>query len=1139
MKINLLRQLYKVMKYSFMIIIIQTVSLNLLLADITNAQKAKSIRDVTISLEFYQDKLSNVLRDIESKTNYKFAFNGKDIKKVKIVNIDQSKTTVYEILYDIAKQTKLDFKQVNWAINISHSKFSNVNVVTVNSSMENVDISGKITDENGNGLPGASVVEKGTANGTITDRDGNYKLSISEGATLLVSFVGYLTQEVGVGGRSIIDIQMVPDLSHLEEVVVIGYGTQKKQDVTGSISSISSANIEHRSVASVEDALQGAAPGLNIGVRDASPGQLSRVTIRAIGSLSAGYEPLWVVDGIPTDQRNVQSISPTDIESVEILKDASSTAIYGSRGANGVIIITTKSGKEGKSTFNVSVKSGVSSVPQSARLDVLNAEEYVQIQTEINGGTIPDFITDFWDGQTDTDWQDAILKTGAFQDYSISASGGADKVSYLLSGSYIDQSGVIPGEGFDKYSARLKLEYRPNDKITFGLNVAPNYSIITGSSRGNNVSAIAQAVSMAPIIPLTRADGSFSLGADLPTFTTIGNPLETVQFYGETENIFRFLGGLSLAIEPLEGLILKSTISANLGSNDREILYNASKDGLSREGYGSLSELDLRNEQQVSWLNENTVSYRRQIGQNHSLDVLGGFTLQKDQSEFLTSRVQSLQVEGPTILSIGNSATLTSSNGLTKSTLASLLGRVNYSFMNKYLLTATVRRDGSSRFGANNRNQTFGSFALGWRLSEESFIQNLGFVDDAKLRASYGSTGSNAIPDFVAKSSLDPVNQAFGGNQVTGVSITSPGNASLTWETSKQLDIGLDLSLFKGRVNVVLDYYNNETTSLLLSRNLVPSSGYTGFLTNIGSMRNKGIEFSLNVQVIDQEDFDWSVGGNVTNNDQEILDLGGDEEIRNFFGALRRTVGGELQNIHVTKAIGIYREGQTLGEGQATASTTPQPGAVIYEDVDGDGIISNFLGADGQNLEGINIDWTFGINTRLRYKNFDFSALLAGQAGASLLDLGLIQVTHPGRNINLPAEVWYDGRYISESQPGDGVTPAPALYNDGISSVSSLGNQKTDYLRLKNITLGYNLPNSILDKIGLSNARVYTSIENVHTWTSFVGGNPDFRRVSGGGPSLFGGSRIPGVSDGLELGLVTGTPLPIPRTWVFGINFNF
>ncbi|MXW83291.1 MAG: TonB-dependent receptor [Rhodothermaceae bacterium] len=1006
---------------------------------------------------------------------------------------------------------------------------------------QDVTITGTVTDVDGDPLAGATVRVPETFIGAATDIDGNYELTVPDDATILVfSFVGFVTQEVAIEGRTVIDVMMEEDMAGLEEIIVTGYGTQLRKDVTGSIASVSAADIASRPVASVEKTLQGLMPGINVADRSANPGDLAQISIRAIGSLSAGYEPLWVIDGFPTDQRNAQMLNPADIESIDVLKDASATAIYGSRGANGVIIVTTKSGLIGTAQINLAMNAGVSNITQASRFKMLNAQEYVQFHTEKNGGTTPEWISSVWDGSTNTDWQDELYETAPFHSWSLSAHGGTEKVSYLLSSSYTQESGVIPGEGFNKVGARVKLDYRPNNRITFGLNVAPSVSKITKSSRPSEDgsdwrSAWAQAILLPPIIPIFDSDGEYAIGSYVPGNFPIGNPLQTVNHYKRTHDLFRMLGGVSLAVEAFPGITFKSILSTNIGSDKNESLYDAPP-GTPRFSYPSVSTLNVGQVWQRGWLNENTVNFRRQFRQDHFFDVLAGFTLQRDRVEFVSSNVAGLQIPGARILSIGDSETLTSRNGFGENALASVLGRLNYSFKDRYLLTATVRRDGSSRFGANNRYQTFGSFALGWRLSEEDFVKELGFVNDAKLRVSYGSTGSNAIPDFIARPSLRPVNHSLGAVQLTGVAIGDPGNPGLTWETSEQLDIGLDLILFDGRYSVVLDYYNNVTTSLLLSRNIVASSGYGGFLTNIGSMRNDGIELSASVAVMETNDFELVVGGNVTNNNQEILDLGGDEEIRNFFGALRRTVGGELQNIHVVEHVGIVREGETH-----PAQPGAAPGTMVYRDADGDGSISNFLGPDGVNLEGTNLDYIYGFHTDVRYKDFELSVRFNGQAGASVLDLYIIQIGAPFRRVNLSREFWYDGRYISESEPGDGKTPSASGFDTGIGAVSSLGIQDTDFLRLRNITLTYNLPQRLLQGIGVRGARgrIYTSMENVHMWTSFIGGNPEGRRNSAGGPSLFGGSRIPGVADGREIGLTSPPHLPLPRIWTFGIHLTY
>ena len=917
----------------------------------------------------------------------------------------------------------------------------------------------------------------------------------------------------------------------------MGYGTQERKDVTGSIASIKAEEIALRPITSMEEGIQGLVPGLNIAQRASSPGDLGTVSIRGLGSITAGTQPLWVVDGFPTDQRNAQAINPADIASVDILKDASSTAIYGSRGANGVIIITTKSGSAGRSTLDFTVTSGVATAPESARFDVLNAQEYVQFHTEKNGGTVPDFIANNWDGVTDTNWQDLVFRSALFQNYALSASGGTEKVNYLISGNYIDQEGVIKGEGQRKYSARVKVDYKPSDRVTIGLNLAPNVTTIGRNSPSTDAtdwsSLYAQSLLLAPILPVRRADGTFSMNSDLPGSLPVGNPIETARNYDFDQTLFRFLGGIHVDMEIMDGLNLRSSFSANIGTTKSETYYNPTPGQTVPIALSAVSFYNTGQSQSFDWLNENTVNFKRSFG-NHAFDILGGFTLQRNQSDNVSAGVNQLQVPGVRNVNIGNSETLSGANSKSESSIVSYLGRLNYSFMDRYLITGTVRTDGSSVFGANNRYQTFGSFALGWRFSEESIFQNSDFLTDGKLRFSYGSTGSNAIPPFSSRASLNTVRQSFGGNATFGTILGNPGNADLTWETSDQLDIGLDLGLFKNRVNLTFDYFNNETTSLLLTKGVVPSSGYSQFLTNIGSMRNKGIEAVVNAQIIDSEDWGWSLGGNITTNDQEILDLGGEDEIQNFFGALRRVVGGELQQIRGPRAIGIAR----VGDNQ-TGQPLQTPGAIIYEDVDGDGTISNFLGPDGQLIGDTNVDLIYGINTNLRYKNWELSTLLNGQSGAYVYDFFLIQIGASFRQTNLSREFWYEGRYISEQQPGDGRTPAANGFDSAVGAVSSLGVQKTDYLRIRNVTLNYNVPNPVADKLGLSRARIYASVENLHTFTDFIGGNPEARRASAGGPALIGGSQIASVTDGRELGLNSPPGLPLPRTWTLGINVSF
>ena len=1086
--------------------------------------------------------VKEILKMIHKQTDYRFVYRNSLLKDSPQISLEKGTIKASDLLKKTLSSLNLTYEFTSdKTIQVKRKPVSIAPQGAILHENIQFQVAGSVTDADGVPLLGASIVEKGTDNGTQTDFDGNFSIEVAdENATLLISYIGFVAQEVAINGRSTINVTLEGDTAALDEVVVVGYGSQERKDVTGSVATVSAEQLDTRPITTVEEGLQGLVPGINIAARNASPGDLSTVTIRSLGSITAGTGPLWVVDGFPTDQRTAQSLNPADIESVNILKDASSTAIYGSRGANGVIIITTKTGKSGRTSLNLNVTTGVSSVPEWNRLDVLNAEEYVQYETERNGGVVPDFIANNWDGVTDTDWQDLVFRSGLFQNYALTASGGSEKVSFLLSGNYIDQEGALIGEEQQKYSARAKIDFRPSDKVKIGINLSPNVTEIgrrspNDTDRNDLGSIYAQAVTAAPILPVRNPDGTFAVNPQLgPGLTGIGNPLETFQNSDRTTTIFNFLGGIDASVELIDGLTAKSSFSVNISSIKTESLYQPTPGQFVPDGLSGSSFFNTQQDQTFNWLNENLLTYKKRFGE-HSFDVIGGFTLQKNRTEFARAEASRLRVPDIRNVNVGDAETLRGRNGKSENALVSYLGRLNYSFMDRYLLTATVRSDGSSIFGSNNRYQTFGSFALGWRFSEESFMENVDFLDSGKLRVSFGQTGSNSIPDFASRALLGTQIQSFGGTASFGTVLdrNSPGNNNLTWELSEQLDIGLELAMFKNRVNLTFDYFNNETTSLLLRRNLVPSSGYNFFLTNIGSLRNKGVEATLNVKVIQSEDWDWTVGGNLTTNDQEILDLGGDEEIVNFFGVLKRTVGGELQQILAPRAIGIAR----VGDDQ-TGQPLQTPGAIIYEDFDGNGEISNFLGPDAQVLGDTNLDVVYGINTSLRYKNLTFSALLNGQAGGFVQDFYLTQIGVPAsfrRGVNLPT-FWFDGRYISEEQPGNGRIPAANGFDDANGPVSSFGVQKTDYLRIRNITLNYDFDQPFTDLLGLSSANVYFSVENLYTFTNFVGGNPDSRRTSGGAT---GPSQIASVTDGRELGLNVPPSLPLPTIWTVGINVNF
>lgn len=982
-------------------------------------------------------------------------------------------------------------------------------------------VTGTVMDESGMPLPGVTIRIEGTSRGVNTNMDGGFSIDATPDDVLLISFIGFNTQEVPVSDETNFEITMTEKVGMLNEVVVVGYGTQKRKDLTGSISTISSEQIEQRPVASFDEALQGLAPGIEIAPRNARPGEVGAIKIRGIGSISAGFAPLFVVDGFPTDAAYANSINPADIKSIDILKDASSTAIYGSRGANGVIIITTKEGKKGEDVFNIGINSGVALVNKSDFYDVLDADEYLQWYREkaINNGTeIPDWITN-WDG-TDTDWQNLIYRIAQYQNYSISMSGGSEKAKYYFSGNYIKQEDILPNQGFQKISVRAKIDYQVTDKFKVGINVAPNFTIQEISAPDQDHASLTGAsIFLPPVIPARNEDGTPSNPNDYGILTVpLANPLEISEKYNDKIKTNYILANAYAELDLTEGLTAKATFGANI-TDTRTKLYASEMRGL---GLPAATTLNLNANREVSLLSENTINYKKDFEDAHSINLLAGFTAQKTKYENINANANTFPSElGQTI---GFGDTQSTSSAQTSNSLLSLLARLNYNYKDKYLLTATARRDGSSRFGENRRWGFFPSIALGWNFSNEDFIKdNLDFVDLAKFRISHGVTGSNSIGDFTSRASLNSVNHSFGGSDILGFINGDPGNPDLSWEVSRQTDLGLDLS-FYNRVDLTFDYYYNETEDLLLFVNVPPTTGYTGNLTNIGKMRNSGFELAINSTLIEKDDFTWNFGFNISNTKQEVLALGSDQSrLFQFFGVLVTEIGGPLEQARGLQQTGI------LTQEDIENGVPHRPGDIAgdykYLDVNDDGVIDSFNQADGVLLGDNNPNWIYGINTRLKYKNWQLSALLNGQAGGEVLDFVYQIMSLHSYNTNM-GQYFYEGRYISEERPGNGSVPRAGYSDEG--AVSSWEMQSTDFLRIRNINLSYNFPKFMCDRLSVNKFRASLSIENLYTFTSFEGGNPSATR--------YGSGRS--VGDGRTLSLNSVPTAPLPRIITLGINFS-
>ncbi len=989
-------------------------------------------------------------------------------------------------------------------------------------------ISGRVLSMDGSVITGATVSVKGTSTAVTTDNAGVYTIEFADAITdpvLIVTSVGYVTKEIPVAGKTSLDISLEVDIRKLDGVVVVGYGTQRRKDLTGSIASISAAQIQQRPVSTYEDAIAGSAAGIDVSPRSARPGNVAEIVIRGIGTISGDRSPLYVVDGFPTDAVNAAAINPGDISSIDILKDASATAIYGSRGANGVILLTTKGGRAGQAKVSVAIKTGFSQANKHDYYKVLSGPEYVEWYKEkaqFAGTPLPSWITNY-DGKTSTNWQDAIYQTAPFGDYSLNVSGGADKLTYMFSGSFLHQDDILLNAGFDKYSALAKLDYKASKRVSMGIILAPNFTKQKLSAPEDDFSSLTgAAVLLPPIIPVRNADGTPS---DPNSFGILNNhmanPITIADNYQASNSNFYLLSNAYIQVNILDNLSFKSALGANVSDFDYHLFQ---KNGMNGQALYPVTATEQNSVRAINWVSENTLNYKTTFKNDQKLDVLAGYIVQKVDAQNVGANASNYASNLAQTVNFGS--TQTPYSGATGNSLISWLGRVNYSYKDRYLLTATIRQDGSSRFGTNNQWGTFPSVGLGWNIANEKFMGGVKAIDHAKLRLTWGETGSNFIGDFSSKGSLNAINSSFGTTNVVGFINGDPGNPDLSWEKSNQTDIGFDLGLYN-RFSLVFDYYHNQSDGLLLYVNTPPSTGYSSNLQNIGAMKKWGYEFTINASIIVDKDWGWDLGANASYQRSEVTNLGPDGgPLYQFFHVLVTKVGGPLEQEQVLKQTGILSQ-KDIDAGTAKKAVGDMAGDYKFLDVNTDGLIDAFNGADGY-LDGDNNPrWLYGFNTTVRYKNWRFSALFQGQQGAKVLDFVYQIMSLHNNNTNMD-RYFYDGRYVSEAQPGNGKV-ARAGYND-IGAVSSWEIQSTDFLRVRNLSLSYTFPAGLSKKVWLDNLRAYISVENLYTWKSYEGGNPQAVR-NGFDTQVFGDHRT--------LGLNSVATAPIPQTFIFGLNFSF
>jgi len=998
---------------------------------------------------------------------------------------------------------------------------------------DKIQITGQVkSQDSGQTLPGANILELGTTNGTVTDADGKYTLSVSPNARLSFSFIGYVNEEVQINGRSVIDMVLVPDITTLQEIVVVGYGTVKKSDVTGSVVSLKKDDLTPGAMVNVEQAIQGRVSGVQVYQKSGEPGSAMSVKIRGISSISAGNDPLYVIDGMPVNNiapvgspgvagvafnpnvRNpLNGINPADIESIEILKDASATAIYGARGSNGVVLITTKKGSAGGLKLSYNIQYGVSKPSNS--LDLLSGEEYRDVLNAIiddGGGVAAERVVN---EVVNDEWQKELYQNAITKSHDLNFSGGKENTKFYASLGYFGQEGVIKKSGTERYTLRLNIENAIAKKYALGVSI--NTSFIddkynsVGLGINENGSALYSAIYYDPTYPIFDDNGEYNRS---PFMSTMDHPLALIDGQYSNGTSFRTFGSVygEYFIHP--DISAKVRVSGDINTSrrntwiDPETIVGAANGGMASVNTGSVS----------YYMGEGTLNYNKTVNDDHSVNAVLGTTYEHFGSDSFQGSGRGYT--SPDLkydaIGSGNAALNTIGSGRASAVIVSFLSRVNYAFKNRYLLTASFRADGSSRFGPNNKFGYFPSAAVAWKMHEESFLQGVKFLDELKLRASYGSVGSQAIANYLylATYSANSSGPVFDGQRATLFAPSRVANPDLKWESSVQSDIGIDFSLFEKRLFGSIEYYSRKTSDLLLNLPQPPSTGF-GFKTvNAGSMRNTGIDLMLSGDVIRADNFTWSVGGNYSKIKNEVLSLGPLEQI--YTGT-----AGPVTNAGIItpgESIGSYYGYNVIGVWQTDDDFTGypvsvRPGDLKFEDRDGNKTID---AADRTILGKSLPDFTYGISSTFKYKNASLSVFMEGAQGGSILNSVAVDSYFPvSFRRNRLAEP-----YLNRWTPENPSNEYPSFVNptsQGQQQVNSKTVEDASYLRMQSARINYNIN---LNKGPFRNISLFVTGQNLFTITKYSGIDPAVNSI------------------GDDVLKIDYSSYPMTRVFLIGANFQ-
>ncbi|SHF94481.1 TonB-linked outer membrane protein, SusC/RagA family [Mariniphaga anaerophila] len=1097
-KIPRLRKLFRLMKLTVLFLLI---SVGCVFANKSYSQNK------TLTLHMENTTVKDVLSEIEGQSEFRIMYSGKFIDVERKVSVNMEAQKIEQVLSSLFAGTDVSYTVKDRFIVLVTPELLEEGTFGV---FQERSVSGKVTDTGGQPLPGVTVVVKGTTQGTVTNADGDYTLSrIPEDAVLVFSFVGMRTQEVVVGDQTLINVSMEEETIGLEEVVAVGYGTIKRNKVTTPISSVDTERIKTQKTNSLDRSLEGQIAGLSVKQTTGSPGGGSVMSIRGASSIGASSQPLVVIDGIPVqggfgkEQSALTLLNQADIKSIDVLKGVSATAIYGSRGANGVILVTTESAAEGKTEFAFSASAGIDRMMGREKLDLMNAEEFSQWRIEnvqeyedfygVPYFNDPDEEKLFYDiynnpGES-TDWYDVMTRVAAKQEYNMNVTHAMKSFSGFFSLGYLDHQGIINETGFERISMRANMAYEPNNAIKVGLNINPTIRTWDGEIGGDRGSIYGSAFMSTPLDgpyidngPWERDnsnyyDGEYDLDIWSPgTFSNV-NALHAVEnTINTTRNINLFFQP-SLQITPIHGLVLLTRYNGRIENQNKEYFRPSTVSSVYNPPPQAASGYHQTNNHR-SWQWENIVSYDF-ILKDHSISAMGGYTMERYND--YSVRLNGSQYPNNAVHTINAATEQSGSSSTSQWSMMSYLLRLNYDYQAKYLFTASLRRDGCSRFGEENRWGYFPSISLGWNISKESFFPESSWITNLKIRGDYGTSGNNAIGNYTWIPTLAANNYTLGGQIVNGKRISSIGNASLGWERSKEFDVGLDLILFGGRVNFAFDYYNKITKDMLWGVTLPRSSGFSSIQDNIGEIRNRGAEFQINSTNIKNSNFTWNMDFNISFNRNKVLNLGNVDRILTGARNYSITVPGQpMAMFYGWESLGILNTWDDV-HNNATFPTSV-PGTPHYANHGGGDIIDD---NDKIIIGNPHPAFTGGFNNTFKYKNFDLNIAMSFAHDFDVWCQLEEDVLNLDGVFNVLTEV--KERWRSPEKPGNGRIAATFHVTNIDRWENSDWVANTSFIKGQNITLGYSLNN-----VRFCNAlRLYMSAQNVFILTNFRYGNPD------------------------------------------------